>query len=302
MKCLLMTDSNAVHRYFARETGIGHQAVNLRAGVLQRFTGPASRAPRGDRNAVWCTMNHISTRTTTKSLNRNLCVSWQIRRAWPAASTGTHRPPGRRRQLAAGAAPDARHRLQFAIPDAAVLGPRARGAVQRSLRRAGRAGHPPAPGGEVPAMLPAPLAAARAAFEQALGGAAVQQPRQTLAFVGAGGPARREFDLFFTPIRDAARHRRRRAVRAGAQRAGGSSATTPPACASWWSRTISIPSTWCAKCCTAFGHDNDGVAAWRSGAGKAGRRPLQRAVYRRQPARHLGRRAGAPRAVGRSPA
>jgi CheY-like chemotaxis protein len=63
-------------------------------------------------------------------------------------------------------------------------------------------GHPPAPGGKIPAMLPAPLAAARAAFEQALGGAAVQQPRQSLTFAGAGGPARREFDLYFTPVRD----------------------------------------------------------------------------------------------------
>jgi CheY-like chemotaxis protein len=61
-------------------------------------------------------------------------------------------------------------------------------------------GHPPAPGGKVPAMLPAPLVAARAAFEQALSGAAVQQPRQSLTF--AGGPAGREFDLYFTPIRD----------------------------------------------------------------------------------------------------
>jgi CheY-like chemotaxis protein len=62
--------------------------------------------------------------------------------------------------------------------------------------------HPPAPGGNVPAMLPAPLAAARAAFEQALGGAAVRQPHQRLTFIGAAGPLRRECDLFFTPVRD----------------------------------------------------------------------------------------------------
>jgi hypothetical protein len=66
---------------------------------------------------------------------------------------------------------------------------------------AGRS-HPPAPGGSVAAELPAALAAARAAFEQALGGAAVQQPRQALTFIGAGGPLRLECDLFFTPIRD----------------------------------------------------------------------------------------------------
>jgi CheY-like chemotaxis protein len=62
--------------------------------------------------------------------------------------------------------------------------------------------HPPAPGGKVPAMLPAPLAAARAAFEQALGGAAVRQPRQQLTFISAAGTVRRECDLFFTPVRD----------------------------------------------------------------------------------------------------
>lgn len=62
--------------------------------------------------------------------------------------------------------------------------------------------HPAAPGGSVPAMLPAPLAAAHAAFEQALAGAAVRQPRQALVFIGAGGPLRRECDLYFTPIRD----------------------------------------------------------------------------------------------------
>jgi CheY-like chemotaxis protein len=62
--------------------------------------------------------------------------------------------------------------------------------------------HPPAPGGNVPAMLPAPLAGARAAFEQALGGAAVRQPRQALTFIGAGGALQRECDLYFTPVRD----------------------------------------------------------------------------------------------------
>ncbi|MDB5909231.1 MAG: transposase, partial [Massilia sp.] len=35
---LLVTDSNAAYRYFARETGISHQAANLRAGV--RVRGP----------------------------------------------------------------------------------------------------------------------------------------------------------------------------------------------------------------------------------------------------------------------
>jgi CheY-like chemotaxis protein len=62
--------------------------------------------------------------------------------------------------------------------------------------------HPPAPGGSVPAVLPAPLAAARGAFEQALGGEAAQQARQALTFIGADGALKRECDLYFTPIRD----------------------------------------------------------------------------------------------------
>lgn len=64
--------------------------------------------------------------------------------------------------------------------------------------------HPAAPGGNVPAMLPAPLAAARAAFEQALLGAPSRQPHQALTFISAGGPLKRDCDLYFTPIRDAA--------------------------------------------------------------------------------------------------
>jgi CheY-like chemotaxis protein len=62
--------------------------------------------------------------------------------------------------------------------------------------------HPPAPGASVPAMLPAPLAVAHAAFERALRGETVQQPRQSLSFLDASGPSRQECDLYFTPIRD----------------------------------------------------------------------------------------------------
>ena len=80
--------------------------------------------------------------------------------------------------------------------------------------------HPAAPGGNVPAMLPAPLAAARAAFEQALQGAPSRQAHQALTFISASGPLKRDCDLYFTPIRDGAGGARR-AVRAGAERATG---------------------------------------------------------------------------------
>ena len=62
--------------------------------------------------------------------------------------------------------------------------------------------HPAAPGGNVPAMLPAPLAAARAAFEQALHGEPSRQACHALTFISAGGPLKRDCDLYFTPIRD----------------------------------------------------------------------------------------------------
>jgi CheY-like chemotaxis protein len=119
--------------------------------------------------------------------------------------------------------------------------------------------HPPAPGGNVPAMLPAPLAAARAAFDQALGGAALQQPRQTLTFIGQNGPLRRECDLFFTPIRS-----QRGDV------AGVLCALTPSAPATQPHRAAGLrilvvednldSQFLVCEMLSAFGHQNDGVA------------------------------------------
>lgn len=60
-------------------------------------------------------------------------------------------------------------------------------------------GHASAPGGAVPALLPAPLAAAREAFEAACAGVASHQAQRALHF-GAGGMAH-QADLHFTPIR-----------------------------------------------------------------------------------------------------
>jgi CheY-like chemotaxis protein len=64
--------------------------------------------------------------------------------------------------------------------------------------RAG-SGHPPAPGGAVPVMLPAPLAAAREAFEQAFLGSPAQLPRRALKFAVVGEA--QQADLYFTPVR-----------------------------------------------------------------------------------------------------
>ncbi|MFL6707168.1 MAG: response regulator [Massilia sp.] len=60
-------------------------------------------------------------------------------------------------------------------------------------------GHPAAPGGSVPMMLPAPLAAAREAFEQAFCGAPALLTRRALRFGVSSAPV--EADLHFTPVR-----------------------------------------------------------------------------------------------------
>lgn len=60
-------------------------------------------------------------------------------------------------------------------------------------------GHTAAPGGTVPTMLPAPLAADREAFEHAFRGAAAHLERRALRFTISGAAA--EADLHLTPIR-----------------------------------------------------------------------------------------------------
>jgi CheY-like chemotaxis protein len=119
--------------------------------------------------------------------------------------------------------------------------------------------HPAAPGGSVPAMLPAPLAAARGAFDQALGGVAARAPHQALTFIGAAGPLKRECDLYFTPIRD-----ERSAVR-GVLCALTPSAPAVRAPAAAGLRILVVEDNLDAQflvceMLTAFGHANDGVA------------------------------------------
>ena len=118
--------------------------------------------------------------------------------------------------------------------------------------------HPAAPGGNVPAMLPAPLAAARTAFEQALQGMPSRLAHQALAFIGTGGPLKRDCDLYFTPIRDAAQEV------CGVLCALAPSA--PPAAAPAASLRIlvvedNLDSQYLVcEMLSAFGHLNDGVA------------------------------------------
>ncbi len=120
--------------------------------------------------------------------------------------------------------------------------------------------HPPAPGGSLPAILPAPFAAARGAFDQALRGDATHQQRQVLTFVGAGGPLKRDCDLYFTPIRDD-RQQVQGVLCALAPSAP--PAKAPVAAAGLRILVVedNLDSQYLVcEMLTAFGHDNDGVA------------------------------------------
>jgi CheY-like chemotaxis protein len=68
----------------------------------------------------------------------------------------------------------------------------------------GGARHPRAPGGRVPAVWPAALAASPAALQRALAGSIERLERQRLAFVRDGALAEADYDLWFTPVPDGA--------------------------------------------------------------------------------------------------
>ena len=63
-------------------------------------------------------------------------------------------------------------------------------------------GHAQAPGGKVPALWPAPLAAGRDGYDQALRGEPARLARRPLELVRPRGPERLDCDLYFTPVRD----------------------------------------------------------------------------------------------------
>ncbi|MES2758944.1 MAG: response regulator [Pseudomonadota bacterium] len=119
--------------------------------------------------------------------------------------------------------------------------------------------HPPAPGATVPAMLPPPLASARAAFDQARRGVPSQQRNQHLTFIGAGATHQRDCDLFFTPIRgdqdDVL------GVLCGLAPSAPAPAVTAPAGLRILVVEDNLDSQYLVcEMLSAFGHDNDGVA------------------------------------------
>jgi hypothetical protein len=62
--------------------------------------------------------------------------------------------------------------------------------------------HPPAPGGNVPALTPSPLTVAAEGFARAAAGETLHLERQGLTLVRREGPERLDCDLHLTPLRD----------------------------------------------------------------------------------------------------
>ncbi|MDB5937048.1 MAG: Response regulator [Massilia sp.] len=128
--------------------------------------------------------------------------------------------------------------------------------------------HPSAPGASVPALLPAPLASARAAFERALAGEASQQMRQQLSFIAGGATHKRECDLFFTPVGDG---QEVCGVLCALAPSAPAAAATAPATAGLRILVVedNLDSQYLVcEMLSAFGHDNDGVADPDAALGK----------------------------------
>ncbi len=92
--------------------------------------------------------------------------------------------------------------LNTPLPMLLVWGPQRIIVFNNAYADLAGARHPRAPGGRVPAVWPAPLAASPATLDNALAGNVVQLERQRLGFVRDGALASADYDLYFTPVRD----------------------------------------------------------------------------------------------------
>ncbi|HEX8613624.1 MAG TPA: response regulator [Telluria sp.] len=92
--------------------------------------------------------------------------------------------------------------LNTPLPMLLVWGPRRIVVFNDAYAELAGPRHPRAPGGRVPAVWPAPLAASPATLEDAFAGHVRQLERQRLAFVRDGALASADYDLYFTPVRD----------------------------------------------------------------------------------------------------
>ncbi|NHZ98632.1 response regulator [Massilia sp. CCM 8734] len=92
--------------------------------------------------------------------------------------------------------------LNTPLPMLLVWGPRRIIVFNHAYAELAGPRHPRAPGGRVPAVWPAPLAASPATLDLALAGEVRQLARQQLGFVRDGALASADYDLYFTPVRD----------------------------------------------------------------------------------------------------
>jgi CheY-like chemotaxis protein len=118
--------------------------------------------------------------------------------------------------------------------------------------------HPRAPGGTVPAMKPAPLAAAGAAFERALQGEHVHLERIALGVVREGGHEQLDCDLHLTPLDGA--DGRTAGVLCAVQRSPERALAPPPAGLRVLVVEDNLDSQYLVcEMLKAFGHEADGV-------------------------------------------
>jgi len=119
--------------------------------------------------------------------------------------------------------------------------------------------HPPAPGGNIPAVNPAPLSAALDAYRRAAAGEAQCLARQRLTWTGQGGAEQLDCDLHLTPLRD------EHGQVAGVLYAVARSVDAPPMCASAAALRVlvvedNLDSQYLVcEMLKAFGHEADGV-------------------------------------------
>lgn len=119
--------------------------------------------------------------------------------------------------------------------------------------------HPRAPGGRVPALTPAPMAAAADGFRRAAAGETLHLARQALTLLRANGPEQHDFDLHLTPLADG------NGAVAGVMCALVPSASMPLAASSAGLRVLVVEDNLdsqylVCEMIKAFGHEADGVA------------------------------------------
>ena len=92
--------------------------------------------------------------------------------------------------------------LNTPLPLLLVWGPRRIVVFNEAYADLAGVRHARAPGGAIPSIWPAPLAANPAAIDSALQGHSRRLTQQSLVFLGQNGPEKAQFDLHLTPLPD----------------------------------------------------------------------------------------------------